>query len=52
MLQQDVCIHAAYGEHESSDNYQDINTDVSLQRKVGASTSSSPHEGKKDGHEK
>ena len=47
MLQQEDCRHASYGEHSSSDNFQDMNTDVSLQEKAGASTSSSPHEGKK-----
>ena len=34
------------------DRFQDKNDDVSLQIKVGASTSSSPHEGKKDEHAK
>ena len=52
MLHQEYCRHAAYGEHESSDSYQDMNTDVSLQEKAGTSTSSSPHEGEKDGHAK
>ena len=52
MLQQEDCRHAAYGEHASSDSFQDKNDDVSLQEKVGASTSSSPQEGKKDGHAK
>ena len=47
-----MCIYETYGENESSNNFQDMNTDVSLQRKVGASTSSSPQEGKKDGHAK
>ena len=44
--------HIAYGEHESSNIFQDKNGDVSLQMKVVASTSSSPEEGKKDKHSK
>ena len=52
MLQQDVCKHAAYGEQEIFDNYQDMNTDVDLQKRVGTSSISSPQEGKKYGHEK
>ena len=52
MLQQEYCRHAAYGEHVSSVSFQDINTDVSLQKKAGTSTSSSPQEGDKDGHAK
>ena len=52
MLQQEYCRHVDYGEHESSDSCHDINIDVSLQKKAGASTSSSPQEGKKDGHAK
>ena len=46
MFQEDVCRHAAYGEHEIFDSYQDKNTDFSLQKKAGTSTSSSPHKGK------
>ena len=52
LLQQEYGRHAAYGEHASSDSFQDKNDDVSLQMKVGASTSSSPHKGKKDEHAK
>ena len=52
MLQQDVNGHAAYGEQECSDNYQDKNTNASLQKKSGTSTSPSPQEGKQDGHQK
>ena len=52
MLQQDVCRHAPYGEKESSENYQYMNTDVGLQKKAGTYTSSSPQEGKKYGHVK
>ena len=52
MLQQEDCRHAAYGEHESLDSYQDKNSNVSLQEKFGTSTRSSPREGKMDGHEK
>ena len=47
-----MCRHAAYGNHVNFDSYQDMNTDVSLQKKVGTSTSSSPQEGKKDGQAK
>ena len=32
--------------------FQDMNTNVSLQKKAGTYTSSSPQEGKKDGHAK
>ena len=42
LLQQEDCRHVAYGEHTSSDSFQDKNDDVSLQIKFGASTSSSP----------
>ena len=52
LLQQEDGRHAAYGEHASSYSFQDKNDDVSLQMKVVASTSSSPHEGKKDEHAK
>ena len=52
LFQQEDCRHATYREHASSDNFQDKNDDVSLQMKARASTSSSPQEGKKDGHEK
>ena len=52
LLQQEYGRHAAYGEHASSDSFQDKNGDVSLQMKVVASTSSSSYEGKKDEHSK
>ena len=38
MLQQDMCRNVAYGKHESSDSYQDMNIDVSLQEKARTST--------------
>ena len=50
MLQQEDCRHAAYGEHASSDNFQDMNTNVSVQGKAGTYTSSYPQECKKDGY--
>ena len=50
MLQQDVCRHVAYGDQESSDSYQYMNTDVGLQKRVGTSSRSSPQVGVKDGH--
>ena len=43
---------SSFEKHASLDSFQDKNDDVSLQMKVGASTSSSPHEGKKDEHAK
>ena len=52
LLQQKDCRHATYGDLASSDIFHDINIDVSLQKKDGTSTSSSPQEGKKDGHAK
>ena len=52
LLQQEDGRHAAYGEHASSNSFQDKKGDVSLQMKVVASTSSSSHEDKKDEHSK
>ena len=52
LLQQEDGKHAAYVKHASLDNFQDKNSDVSLQMKVVASTSSSSHEDKKDEHSK
>ena len=52
LLQQEDGRHATYGEHASSDSFQDKNSDVSVQMKVVASTSSSSHEDKKDEHSK
>ena len=51
-VEQEDCRHGAYGEHASSNSFQDKNDDVSLQMKAIASTSSSPHGGKMDEHAK
>ena len=53
MLQQEYCRHAAYREHVILEIFQEKNDDVSQQEKAGTSTtSSSPQEGKNDGHVK
>ena len=49
-MQQEYGRHAAYGKNASSDSFQDKNSDVSLQMKVVASTSSYSHENKNDEH--
>ena len=52
LLQQEYGRHAAYGKDAMLDNFQDKNDDVRMQLKTEASTSSSPHGGKKDEHAK
>ena len=52
LLQQKDGRYVAYGKHAILGSFQVKNDDVSLQLKNGASTSSSPHGGKKDEHAK
>ena len=49
-LQQVEGKHVSYGEHSSSNSFQDKNCDENLKKEVVSSTSSSSFEDKKDGH--